>query len=98
MAPVPRDDGHTLFGTHLHLCVVVEAGDEVDVERRRRRGLHGGNVLPNRWGGGEPAPVAPTAPAFLAAEGGARVRPREAMPGEAKGRRTAEGRVEPGGI
>src|SRR5262245_23067805 len=45
MTPVPRDDGHALFGTYLHLGIVVEAGDEVYVEREWLCGLHGPNVL-----------------------------------------------------
>src|SRR5262245_25242108 len=45
MTPVPRDDGHALFGAYFHLGIVVEAGDEVYVEREWRRGLHGSDVL-----------------------------------------------------
>src|SRR5262249_57016479 len=97
MAPVPRDDGHTLFGTHLHLCVVVEAGDEVDVEGRRRRGLHGANVFAQQLWRREADANGTDAAGLADGDGEVRRQAREGHAGAGEGMMYAEALRETGG-
>src|SRR5499426_3680362 len=97
MAPVPRDDWHALFGTHPHLCVVVEAGDEVDVEGRRRRGLHGANVFAQQLWRREADANGTDAAGLADGDGEVRRQAREGHAGAGEGMTYAEALRETGG-